>query len=58
MAYVRKTEDEWQVHGNNGYGWEELSAYTCLKDANTDIRLYRSNQPGLYKLVKRRVKRR
>lgn len=55
--YIRKTEDQWSIYGDNGYGWEELSAYTNRKEANTDLRLYRQNQPGSYKLIKKRVKK-
>lgn len=55
--YIRKTEDEWQIHGDMGSGWEELSAYANWKEANTDLRLYRENQPGSYKIIKKRVKK-
>lgn len=55
--YIRKTEDEWQIHGDHGFGWEELCAYTNRKEAREDIKLYRANQPGSYKLIKKRVKK-
>jgi hypothetical protein len=56
MAYVRKTRDEWQVWGNNGYGWDEYTAEDTRKDGLAQLRCYRENDPTtVYKLIKRRV---
>jgi hypothetical protein len=55
MAYIRKTEDEYQIHGNFGQGFEEVCAYDNRKDALADIKEYRASGIGIYKIVKRRV---
>lgn len=52
--YKRKTIDRWDIMANYGYGWEvECSEYT-YKDAKMNLKLYRENGGGVYKLVKRR----
>lgn len=57
MAYTRKTKDEYQIHGNYGYGWEELTAEETYKEARAQLRCYNENEPGIpHKIVKRRVK--
>jgi hypothetical protein len=59
MAYVRKTRDEWQIHGWYGslYGWEEVSVYDSRKEAIVDLRIYRESERGIaFKLIKCRVK--
>ena len=57
MSYQRKTQDEWQLH-QRLYGiWEEIAAYATLREARADIIAYRANQPGEYRLVKKRVRR-
>lgn len=38
------------------YGWEDLCAALDRKEARDDIRAYRDNAPGAYRLIKRRVK--
>jgi hypothetical protein len=56
MAYTRKTEDEYQIHGNYGYGWEEVCAEDNRKDAILRLREYRENQPEYpVRLMKKRV---
>ena len=56
MSYVRKTEDEFQIHGHYGYGWEEVTCETDRKTARETLRNYRANEPGTpFKLVKKRV---
>ena len=57
--YIRKTEDEYQIHGNYGYGhgFEEVTCETSWKDAKEQLKCYRENEPGIpFKIVKKRVK--
>lgn len=57
MAYKRKTQDEYQIHGFYKHGWEEITAYNKYSDAKTDIKLYRENEPGIsFKIIKKRIK--
>jgi hypothetical protein len=53
---VRKTVDEWNIQGYYACGWEDLTCETTAKQARARIKEYRENQPGQYRLVKRRVK--
>lgn len=56
MSYKRKTQDEYQVWGNYGQGFEELTAESTRREANARIREYRENQPeGTYKIVVKRI---
>jgi hypothetical protein len=58
MAYKRKTVDEFQIHGNYGYGhgFEEVTAESTRKEALDRLREYRENEPGIpFKLVTKRV---
>lgn len=47
-----------QVFSGKGYGWEDLSAAEQtpkgFREVKEDIKLYRENQPGTYRLIKRR----
>jgi len=55
--YVRKTEDEFEILGDYGQGWELVTTETCRKDAREQIKLYRENEPGVpFTFKKRRVK--
>ena len=57
MAYKRITEDEFQIHGNYGQGFEELTCETTRKKARTQLRLYREAEPGIvFKMVIKRIK--
>jgi len=49
-----KTELLYIVQGNYGYGWEDLAASTKWSEAKADLKAYRENQPGPYRLIKRR----
>ena len=50
------TRDEYQIHGNYGQGWEEVSAYDTRPEARADLKLYRENEPQYaHKLVKKRI---
>lgn len=59
MAYVRKTEDEYEIQGcYHPYGWEYVTTETTRKDAREQIKCYRANEPGIaFKIVKLRVKK-
>lgn len=57
MAYKRKTEDEYEILGNYGLGYELVTTETTWKDARAVLKEYRENEPGItFKCVKRRVK--
>lgn len=57
MPYQRKTRDEYQIHSNYGYGWEEVHCEKKLIKALISLREYRENQPQYaHKMVKKRVK--
>jgi len=56
MARERKTRDEFQIHGNYGYGWHEECAEDTRREARKRLREYRENGGGSYKLVKRRIR--
>lgn len=57
MTYIRKTKDEYQIHQNCGYGWEEVCAEETLKEAKVRLKEYRTNQPEFsVKIVKKRIK--
>ena len=56
MAYIRKTRDEWEIQGNYGQGWECVNTETSQQDAKRSLGEYRSNEPYLFKVVKKRVK--
>lgn len=58
MAYKRKTRDEFQVHGNYGYGhgYEEVTAEDTFREARARLREYCENEPGVpFKIVIKRV---
>lgn len=65
MAYQRKTEDVWYIQGNYGYGWEDLSGYivdpknpsAARKEALSDLKRYRENEPAPYRLVRKRERK-
>ena len=56
MAYIRKTEDEFNVQGNYGFGWEDVCAESTYREARERLREYRDNEPGYPHRIKvRRV---
>ena len=59
MAYVRKTEDEYQVHTNYGYGWEHELSEETRSEALQRVKEYRQNAYQLQgiKILKKRVKK-
>lgn len=57
MAYVRKTEDEFQIHVDYGQGFEEVTAEVTRKAARATMRDYISNEGRPTKIVVKRVKK-
>ena len=60
MAYVRKTRDEYQVHGfyHDGQGggqWEEMTCADTRAEAYELLLDYRRNEAGPFKMVKKRL---
>jgi hypothetical protein len=56
MAYVRKTEDEFNILGNYGAGFEIVTCETTRALARDTIRTYRTNEPCIpFKIIKKRV---
>ena len=52
--YKRKTVDRWDLMANYGYGWEcECIAYSYA-EAKADLKAYRENGGGQYRLEKHR----
>lgn len=55
--YIRKTEDEFQIHGLFEGGWEEVTCEVTREAARQNLKEYRENDPShSYKLIKKRVK--
>lgn len=54
---VSKTELLHVVQGNYGQGWEDIAASPSWTEARNDIRAYRDNEGGNYRLIQRRVKK-
>lgn len=46
---------EYVIQGDYGQGWEDLTAATTYREAKADIKAYRENAPGAYRLITRRV---
>lgn len=46
---------EYVVQGHYGHGWEDLAASRTRKEARDDLKAYRENAPGAYRLIVRRV---
>jgi len=56
MAYKRKTQDEYQIHTDNGYGFEEVTSEDTWKAARAQLKCYRENQSEYpHKIVKKRI---
>jgi len=53
--YVRKTEDEFEIQGNCGYGWECETTETTWRKAREQARCYRENVNYPIRIVKKRV---
>lgn len=58
MAYIRKTTDEWNIYGNYGFGFEHVTCEVTRKEAITNLKAYRENEPGIsFKVIKNRVRK-
>jgi hypothetical protein len=54
--YIRKTEDEFDILGNYGQGFELVTCETTWSLAKDTLRTYRANEPGVpFKIKKHRV---
>ena len=55
--YIRKTEDEYTIEGNCGYGWD--TEYNCedLKDAKIQLKCYKENVNYPVRIAKHRIKK-
>ena len=57
MAYIRKTQDEYQIHGLYSFGFEEVTAEDTYREAKQRLKEYRENEPDtLFKIIKKRIK--
>lgn len=57
MGYERKTYDEYNIQGNYGYGYEDVTAETTYSEAKTRLKEYRENEPQYaHRIIKRRIK--
>jgi len=53
---MRKTEDEYEIHGWYTQGWELVTTETTRPAAREQLKCYRENEPGTsFKIIKRRV---
>lgn len=56
MAYVRKTEDEFDIEGDYGFGFELVTCETTRALARDTLKGYRENEPGTpFRIRKHRV---
>jgi len=54
--YTRKTEDEWEIQGDYGFGYECVTTETNRPDARAQIKCYRESEPGIsFRIIKQRV---
>ena len=42
------------LQGNYGYGWEDLTASEDYKEIKQDLKDYRENEGGKYRIINRR----
>ena len=54
MAYKRKTMDYWELQGNYGLGFECLTASDSRQEIRDNLKEYRENEGGSYRIVKKR----
>lgn len=54
----RKTYDEYQIHGNYGHGFEEVTAEETYQAAREQLKCYRENERGIpFKIIHKRIKK-
>lgn len=56
--YIRKTEDEYEIHGNyTGRNYEVVTTESTCGDAVRQVITYQENEPGIpFKIVKKRIR--
>ncbi len=54
MARINKYQYLFVVQEYTSYGWEDLCASETRKEARDDIKSYRVNAPGAYRMIRRR----
>ena len=56
--YKRKTQDEYTLLGNYGYGYDELTTETSRVEIRQRLKEYRENDTQAldFKIIKKRVK--
>lgn len=42
------------LQGNYGQGWEDLTASEKRKEVRNDLKAYRENEGGIYRIIRRR----
>lgn len=57
IANGPKTELLHVVQGNYGHGWEDLAASVSRREALADLKAYRANESGPFRLIARRSPR-
>lgn len=57
MAYIRKTEDEYEIQSYTPQGgWELATIEVTRRDAREQLKCYRENEPGTaHRIVKKQV---
>jgi hypothetical protein len=53
---MNKYEYLWIIQGFYSR-WEDLSAYDIYKEARSDLKAYRDNEKGIFRIINRRVLR-
>ena len=54
--YIRKTEDEFEIQGNYGQGWECVTTETTRAVAKAQLKCYNESEPNPHRIIKKRVK--
>ena len=57
MAYIRKTQDEFEIQGKCGRSWECETTEPTFKEAKSQAKCYRQNVSYPIRVVKKRVKK-
>lgn len=53
-ALIRTTVDSWEVQGNYGHGWECVTGAETYKEAKANLKDYRENENGPFRIVRKR----
>ena len=54
MAYIRKTQDIYEIQGDCGYGWDCECTEETMKEAKAQARCYRENVNYPIRIEKKR----